>query len=85
MVCGEVAGVGIILKVILKSGIINVTLRLFVIMILTQKTNQIPAWVASTYKEFQDHAHWVIGEPGWEKIADYISVWMQSGKDKDTS
>lgn len=30
----------------------------------------------STYKEFENHAHWVIGEPGWEKIADFVSVWI---------
>ncbi|HIE26042.1 TPA: alpha/beta hydrolase [Candidatus Poribacteria bacterium] len=30
----------------------------------------------STYKEFSDHAHWVIGEPGWQKIAEYISEWL---------
>ncbi len=29
-----------------------------------------------TYKVFPDNAHWVIGEPGWEKIAEYISDWM---------
>jgi non-heme chloroperoxidase len=30
----------------------------------------------STYKEFQDHAHWVLGEPGWEKIAAYVCEWL---------
>ncbi|MFQ6127213.1 MAG: alpha/beta hydrolase [Candidatus Heimdallarchaeota archaeon] len=30
----------------------------------------------STYKEFSDHAHWVIGEPGWQEIAEYISDWL---------
>ena len=30
----------------------------------------------STYKEFPDHAHWVVGEPGWEEIADYTSDWL---------
>jgi non-heme chloroperoxidase len=30
----------------------------------------------STYKEFQNHAHWVIGEDGWEEIAAFISVWI---------
>lgn len=39
----------------------------------------------STYKEFGNHAHWVMGEPGWEKIAEFISDWMQSSKDKHTS
>lgn len=30
----------------------------------------------STYKEFENHAHWVIGEPGWEDIAGYIVDWF---------
>ena len=31
----------------------------------------------STYKEFPDHAHYMIGEPGWEKIAQDIHDWLQ--------
>ncbi len=31
----------------------------------------------STYKEFENHAHWVIGEPGWQEIADYIADWLK--------
>jgi len=30
----------------------------------------------STYKEFPNHAHWVIGEPGWQEIAEYASDWL---------
>lgn len=30
----------------------------------------------STYKEFENHAHWVVGEPGWEAIAAYIDEWL---------
>jgi len=30
----------------------------------------------ATYKEFAGHAHWVIGEPGWEEIAKYVSEWL---------
>ncbi|MFH1786249.1 MAG: alpha/beta hydrolase [archaeon] len=30
----------------------------------------------STYKEFANHAHWVIGEPGWQEIAEYASDWL---------
>lgn len=30
----------------------------------------------STYKEFENHAHWVIGEDGWEEIAEFISDWI---------
>ncbi|MFC1516866.1 alpha/beta hydrolase [Thermodesulfobacteriota bacterium] len=31
----------------------------------------------STYKVFENHAHWVVGEPGWENIAAYIRDWLQ--------
>ena len=30
----------------------------------------------STYKEFKNHAHWVVGEPGWQEVADYASSWI---------
>ena len=30
----------------------------------------------ATYKEFPDNAHWVVGEPGWEEIAQYVSDWL---------
>ena len=30
----------------------------------------------STYKEFENHAHWVIAEPGWEEIAEFASDWL---------
>jgi pimeloyl-ACP methyl ester carboxylesterase len=30
----------------------------------------------STLKEFADHAHWVIGEPGWNEVAQYCSAWL---------
>ena len=36
----------------------------------------------STYKEFENHAHWVIGEPGWEKIAEIVSDWINQVKVK---
>jgi len=31
---------------------------------------------ASTYREFPNHAHWTIGEPGWQEVAEYISNWL---------
>lgn len=31
----------------------------------------------STYKEFESHAHWVLGEPGWQEIADYVAGWLK--------
>ncbi len=30
----------------------------------------------STYKEFSGHAHWVVGEPGWQEIAEYVEEWL---------
>jgi pimeloyl-ACP methyl ester carboxylesterase len=32
----------------------------------------------STYKEFKNHAHWVLAEPGWEEVAEYVGVWIKS-------
>ena len=31
---------------------------------------------AATYQELPNHAHWVIIEPGWQEIAEYISDWL---------
>jgi len=31
----------------------------------------------STYKEFENNAHWMVGEPGWETIAASIDEWLR--------
>jgi pimeloyl-ACP methyl ester carboxylesterase len=31
----------------------------------------------ATYREFANHAHWVVGEPGWQEIAEYITAWIK--------
>ena len=31
----------------------------------------------SSYLEFENHAHWVLGEPGWEEIADSVEQWIR--------
>ncbi len=30
----------------------------------------------ATYREFANHAHWVLGEPGWEEIAGCVADWL---------
>jgi len=30
-----------------------------------------------TYMEIGGHAHWVLREPGWEKVAGYICAWLK--------
>lgn len=32
--------------------------------------------IVSTYKEFPNHAHWVVAEPGWQEVAAYASEWL---------
>lgn len=32
----------------------------------------------STYKEFENHAHWVVGEPRWQEVAEYIGGWLRA-------
>lgn len=32
----------------------------------------------ATYKEFPNHAHWVVGEPGWQEVADYVRQWLNT-------
>ncbi len=31
----------------------------------------------STYREFNNHAHFIIAEPGWEKVAREIEFWLR--------
>jgi pimeloyl-ACP methyl ester carboxylesterase len=31
----------------------------------------------STYREFEHHAHWVVGEPGWQDVAAYVEDWLR--------
>lgn len=32
----------------------------------------------STCEEFEGHAHWVVAEPGWQEIAEYIAGWLSN-------
>ena len=34
----------------------------------------------STYKEFENHAHWVVGEPGWKEISECVYDWINQVK-----
>ena len=31
----------------------------------------------STYKEFENHAHWVVAEPRWQEVAEYVGGWLR--------
>jgi len=31
----------------------------------------------ATYKEFENHAHYVLREPGWEDVANYVLAWLE--------
>lgn len=31
----------------------------------------------STYKEFPNHAHWVVAEPRWQEVAEYVAGWLR--------
>src|SRR6056297_889578 len=32
----------------------------------------------STYKEFEGQAHWMVAEPGWQEVAEYIEAWLSN-------
>lgn len=63
-----------------------------VLIIAGEKDRIVPASVTrkiaekyksvSTYKEFSDHSHWVVGEPGWQEIAEYIKEWLHQALNK---
>lgn len=33
----------------------------------------------TTFKQFPAHSHFLIGEPGWEQVADYCVAWARHG------
>jgi len=35
-------------------------------------------YAGATYKEYPDHAHWVLAEQGWQDIAAFIADWLGS-------
>ena len=30
----------------------------------------------STYMELAGHGHWLVGEPGWQEIAEQVADWL---------
>jgi pimeloyl-ACP methyl ester carboxylesterase len=38
----------------------------------------------SLYKEFENHTHWVLGEPGWQEVAEYARDWLKQVSAKNT-
>jgi hypothetical protein len=34
------------------------------------------------YEELKSHSHWLIGEPGWQKIAHSCLVWLDRIRDQ---
>lgn len=34
----------------------------------------------SSYREFSRHAHWALGEPGWEEIAEFAARWLEQSE-----
>lgn len=35
----------------------------------------------ATYREYDNHAHWLLGEPGWEDVAAYTLAWLERKAD----
>ena len=32
--------------------------------------------ITTEYKEFVGRVHWIIAEPGWEEVAEYVATWL---------
>jgi pimeloyl-ACP methyl ester carboxylesterase len=32
----------------------------------------------STYKEFENHTHWIMAEPRWQEVVEFIADWLRS-------
>jgi alpha-beta hydrolase superfamily lysophospholipase len=56
------------------------------VLVIAGKQDRItPAWVVrqvarkykgTAYKEYPNHAHWVLSEPGWQEVAEYAADWL---------
>jgi alpha-beta hydrolase superfamily lysophospholipase len=38
---------------------------------------EVPVGFRVDYKEFSDHAHWVLAEPGWEEVIGFVFSWLE--------
>ena len=38
----------------------------------------------ATYKEFDNQSHWLIAEPGWQEVAEYVASWLEQYTNKNT-
>ena len=47
-------------------------------------SRKIAAKYNAEYREFKNHAHWPLGEPGWEKIAESCAEWLVGAGAGDT-
>lgn len=57
-----------------------------VLVLAGREDRMVPVWAlrqvarkyapVSTYREFDHHAHWLTGEPGWEHVADEVLSWL---------
>jgi pimeloyl-ACP methyl ester carboxylesterase len=36
----------------------------------------------ATYKEFTNHSHWLLAEPGWQEVAGYVADWLKQHVDR---
>jgi len=39
----------------------------------------------AAYKEFENHSHWVVAEPGWQEVAGYAADWLKSKAHPDST
>jgi pimeloyl-ACP methyl ester carboxylesterase len=59
-----------------------------VLVVAGREDRMTPAWAlrrvarrygaTATYRELEHHAHWLVGEPGWEGVADEVLAWLRS-------
>ena len=47
---------------------------------------QAPPWAMSgvagryraTFRDYEHNVHWLVGEPGWQDVADEVLAWMNA-------
>ena len=69
-----------------KAAMVDETKVTCPVLVISSKEDRItPAPVVknvakkygATYKEFENHAHWVVSEPGWQDITAFIYDWLK--------
>ena len=60
---------------VVATVVVSVTVSLELFCGSVARTAKLFAHV-SDYVEHEDQGHWVLGQPGWQRVADHAEAWL---------